>query len=262
MTLAYAVELESVCVGTADGALVLLRADGAAVEQVGSVAGGVAAAAWSPGGDVLLVITGHGILLLMNQASMGSHAALEQGNISRLLNLAAQPAASGCLSLRQQQSVHSGAHTATIARLLVQDFEVLAEADISDDSVGVQQPLVTAASIAWRGDGNYVATLVDANAAPLPESDGTSGEQHATMRVWEGKSLQLHAEGEAAAALSATAAWQSNGRHLYAAQHAGLTPRVLLFELNGLQHGGFDLYVPGAPSVVVAPCNCILKVCW
>ncbi len=69
VSLAYAVELESVCVGTADGALVLVSADGAAVEQVGSVAGGVAAAAWSPGGDALLVVTGHGVLLLMNQAS-------------------------------------------------------------------------------------------------------------------------------------------------------------------------------------------------
>ena len=69
VTLAYAVELESVCIGTADGALVLVSADGAAVEQVGSVEGGVAAAAWSPGGDALLVVTGHGVLLLMNQAS-------------------------------------------------------------------------------------------------------------------------------------------------------------------------------------------------
>ena len=70
MALAFAVELESVCVGTADGALVLVSADGATVEQVGRVAGGVAAAAWSPGGDALLVVTGHGILLLMNQASV------------------------------------------------------------------------------------------------------------------------------------------------------------------------------------------------
>ena len=69
VTLAYAVELESVCVATADGALVLISADGGSVEQVGSVEGGVAAAAWSPGGDALLVVTGHGILLLMNQAS-------------------------------------------------------------------------------------------------------------------------------------------------------------------------------------------------
>ena len=70
VTLAYAVELESVCVGTADGALVLLSADSAAAEQVGSVEGGVAAAAWSPGGDALLVVTGHGVLLLMNQVSL------------------------------------------------------------------------------------------------------------------------------------------------------------------------------------------------
>ena len=84
LTLAYVVELESLCVGTADGALVLLRADGAAVEQVGSVAGGVTAAAWSPGGDALLVVTGHGILLLMNQASV-LHWLLCRRSSSRLL---------------------------------------------------------------------------------------------------------------------------------------------------------------------------------
>ena len=127
----------------------------------------------------------------------------------------------------------------------VQDFEVLAEADIGDDSGG-QQPLVANAIVAWRGDGNYVATLVEADAAALTDSEGTANDSPACMRVWDGKTLQLHAEGDAAADLSAVAAWQPNGRHLYAAQHTGLMPRVLLFECNGLQHGGFDIPEPGA----------------
>ncbi len=85
VTLAYAVELESVCVGTADGALVLISADGANVEQVGSVEGGVTAAAWSPGGDALLVVTGHGVLLLMNQASTISSAICSQSRFCAVM---------------------------------------------------------------------------------------------------------------------------------------------------------------------------------
>ena len=122
------------------------------------------------------------------------------------------------------------------------------------------------------------------------------------MRVWERESGELHAEGEAAAGLLPVAAWQPNGRHLYAAvskqqsqpcseqqlapqpgqqddegeqerqaaaegiKHVGAWKRelrrrqleraaaagpggaagssacsVLLFERNGLQHGGFEL---------------------
>ena len=121
---------------------------------------------------------------------------------------------------------------------------MLAESDATDSSDSGQQLLVTSACVAWRGDGNYVATLVETDAA-VDAVGGTAG--HTAMRVWDGKTLQLHAEGEATAALSAPAAWQPNGRHLYAVQHAGSTPRVVLFERNGLQHGGFDIPVPGAP---------------
>ena len=64
------------------------------------------------------------------------------------------------------------------------------------------------------------------------------------VRVWERESGALHALGEHAPGLLGKLAWQPNGRNLYAAcrQPDGAL-RVLLFESNGLQHGGFD--VPG-----------------
>jgi len=129
---------------------------------------------------------------------------------------------------------------------------VLAESDLSDDSDSGQQLSVASACVTWRGDGDYVATLVEPVATDQPDSDEAATGQPATLRVWDGRTLQPHAEGEAATALSAVAAWQPNGRHLYVAQHAGPTPRVVLFERNGLQHGGFILPVPGAPCSVVA----------
>ena len=68
------------------------------------------------------------------------------------------------------------------------------------------------------------------------------------LRVWT-RDGQLHAVGESVVGLQPVLAWQPNGRHLYAVQqHANGQQRVLLFESNGLQHGGFDLCVTGAAS--------------
>ena len=67
------------------------------------------------------------------------------------------------------------------------------------------------------------------------------------IRIWEREKCQLHAVGEHCAGLSGHIAWQPNGRHLYAAC-AGLDglPSIMLFERNGLQHGGFELHGKGA----------------
>jgi IKI3 family len=47
-------------------------------------------------------------------------------------------------------------------------------------------------------------------------------------------------------------AWQPNGRHLYVAQQTPSGPRVMLFETNGLQHGGFDVGPSGVHHQAVA----------
>ena len=66
------------------------------------------------------------------------------------------------------------------------------------------------------------------------------------IRIWEREGGRLHAVGEHAAGLSGPIAWQPNGRHLYAAcLRANGQPGILLYESNGLQHGGFDLHGDG-----------------
>lgn len=57
--------------------------------------------------------------------------------------------------------------------------------------------------------------------------------------------MQEVAEGEKAEALLSVLAWQPNGRHLYAAQKDAHGQRVVLYELNGLQHGSFEVSGPG-----------------
>ena len=61
------------------------------------------------------------------------------------------------------------------------------------------------------------------------------------LRVWERDGCVLHSIGEHAEGLLCALAWQPNGRHIYIAQQLDGRPRIVLFELNGLQHGAIDV---------------------
>ena len=76
------------------------------------------------------------------------------------------------------------------------------------------------------------------------------------IRIWEREGGRLHAVGEHAAGLSGPIAWQPNGRHLFAAcRRADGQPGILLYESNGLQHGGFDIHGQGQYLFSVALCQ-------
>ncbi|EIE25950.1 IKI3-domain-containing protein [Coccomyxa subellipsoidea C-169] len=158
---------------------------------VGAVTGGVAAARWSPDGEVLSLVSGQGQLLLMNKDWDTIAETWLFGSIEN--PIPARPLAAEAIP----DSVWLG----------------------SDD-----------VSLHWRGDGKFFATA----------SRAQTGEPW-VVRIWERESGALHAVGEHAPGLLGKLAWQPNGRNLYAAcrQPDGAL-RVLLFERNGLQHGGFD----------------------
>lgn len=52
--------------------------------QVGAVSGGVASAKWSPDGEVLVLVSGKGQLLLMNKVTIGdfSHSKTDKGSLN------------------------------------------------------------------------------------------------------------------------------------------------------------------------------------
>ncbi|CAK0773220.1 hypothetical protein CVIRNUC_004042 [Coccomyxa viridis] len=92
--------------------------------------------------------------------------------------------------------------------------------------------------ISWRVDSKYLAT-----------SSRSAPEAPWVIRIWEREGGRLHAVGEHAAGLSGPIAWQPNGRHLFAAcRRADGQPGILLYESNGLQHGGFDIHGQGVCS--------------
>jgi elongator complex protein 1 len=263
---AHAPDLEAVFIALSTGELLLLRPSApslpaVAVEEVGRVAGGVAAEAWSPDGEVLAVVGCAGQLLLMSSG----WELLSEGPVACNAPAFPQPTAG--------------------------------PGPAAGEGEGGAPALVPGeVAVSWRGDAKFFATAtVDGfGAAPRVRVwDGASGELHALGEAaeglqavlgWQPNGRHLYAaqflpraaaaeaapaaadadgDGDAGGATQDQAAQQPRGaqgqapevRHVgawkrelrrqraaAAAAGAGAAPaRVLLFERNGLQHGGFDV---------------------
>lgn len=68
----FVLELDAVFVACSSGELLLLYTASHAVEEVGVVAGGLAAAAWSPDGELLALMGYNQLLLMMNKVGGSS----------------------------------------------------------------------------------------------------------------------------------------------------------------------------------------------
>eukprot|EP00803_Ostreobium_quekettii_P007811 evm.model.scf_2610.1 EVM.evm.TU.scf_2610.1 scf_2610:2799-4464(-) len=66
LMISFLLELESLFLCLSSGELLLIDCKGEDVEDVGIVEGSLAAAAWSPDGEILALVSGQGNLLLMN----------------------------------------------------------------------------------------------------------------------------------------------------------------------------------------------------
>jgi IKI3 family len=64
---ALALELDSLTIATACGALLVLNLHSREIEEVGSVGDGVVTGAWSPNGELLVLVSGRAQLLLLNK---------------------------------------------------------------------------------------------------------------------------------------------------------------------------------------------------
>lgn len=69
---AYALELDAISIALASGELLLLHTDSQEVQEVGTIQGGVAAVSWSPDGELVVVASTTGNLLLMTKVCAGS----------------------------------------------------------------------------------------------------------------------------------------------------------------------------------------------
>lgn len=120
-------------------------------------------------------------------------------------------------------------------------------------AVAAQPALDAVAGAAAAGAaGPSVAQSRDYETEPTPVGFTFTQRQFATasaaptwLTIWRRDGCTLHAAGERLEGLLPVAAWQPNGRHLYVGQATRDGPRVVLFETNGLQHGGFHLAPTG-----------------
>ena len=179
------------------------------------MAGGIAALAWSPTGDRLALISCTGRLLLMSV----DWQVLADADVSATV---ATPVPSRPLA---DESPPASASASDTPNLTPGD-----------------------ACISWRGDGVAFATVTRRWGMASP----------CVLRTWDSDGGGLHAVGEAVPGLGPAVAWQPNGRHVYgwATGSKGdrlgnahsppipapsTSPRCVLFERNGMTHGGFDL---------------------
>lgn len=218
--LVHVLELDAVVAATAEGDLLTLTSADGALEEVGAVGGGIVALAWSPLGDRVALVSGSGRLLLMDPT----------------------------WTVLADVPVFQGWATPVPARTM--------PADDSDDACGGPPGSAGWAHLApgdaylsWRYDGQALVTTsrrhrVDQEPATLVSC---------TLRTWDvggGEAgLALHALGEAVPGLAAPVTWQPNARHIYGVVNQGQgtdgkasgRARAVLFERNGLTHGGFSL---------------------
>lgn len=242
---------ESLCIAMSSGQILMLR-DESECEEVGTVEGGLAAAAWSPDGDTLAVISTLGRLLFIRSA--------DAQDISSLSLECDVP-------VRTEDPEYPQPTAPPVKEL------------VTENEASVLTPL--SSGLAWRGDGRYVVTCT-VDHPDLPPR----------LRVWEWPGARLHALGEPVSnVVPHSITWQPNGRHIYVARspsvetegevteqvrkgnqapgaqgqapevrHVGAWKRelrrreerdaspelydVLIFERNGLQHGGFTLALP------------------
>lgn len=134
--------------------------------------------------------------------------------------------------------------TARQLTIMSKDWEVLAEESLDATLEPIEDPdrspgvdlQIGGASIIWSGDGKYFATVCSSSA---------EGNEACNLKVWDREGCELHAVGAAPQGLHCVLAWQPNGRHLYAAHTLAEHHRVVLYETNGLEHGGFDVPTSG-----------------
>lgn len=145
-------------------------------------------------------------------------------------------------------------------------------------AAAVPGPRYADGAISWRGDGKFFAVVCrDAAVAAAAATEAAPPPPY-HVRIWDRTTLEPHSAGEPFDCLLPLPAWQPNGRHLYVAAAgataaavsagapappsaavawggdsgssgggSGTGSAVLMYERNGLRHGGFAL--PGSGKV-------------
>ncbi|KAI0048587.1 IkappaB kinase complex, IKAP component [Auriscalpium vulgare] len=225
-------EERSLVVITRGGDLATLTLDdeGAAFDVVGSVEDGILAAAWSPDESVLVLVTGHGKMILMTPTFDVLHEAplhSEDFGEDAPINVGW-----GSKQTQFHGSLGKAAAQATPSSSLA--------------SIGPSPDDDTIPRISWRGDA---ALFVVSALTHIPASS-SDALRHRTLRIYSREGV-LQSTSEPIAALEHVLAWRPSGNLIAGTQRFGSFKGagqgkegrhdVVFFERNGLRHGEFGL---------------------
>uniref|UniRef100_A0A8C6NK76 Elongator complex protein 1 n=1 Tax=Nothobranchius furzeri TaxID=105023 RepID=A0A8C6NK76_NOTFU len=200
-------ELQSACLATAEGDVVLFNLNTGQLECVGSVDSGLTSMSWSPDEELVILTTGQETFIMMTKdfepiTEVGIHQ--DDFGEGKFITV----------GWGKKETQFHGSEGKQAARRKVQP------AVAWDD----RRPRVT-----WRGDGQLFAI-----SAICPQTGGRK------VRVWNREGV-LQATSEPVNGLEQALCWKPSGSLIASSQRHPNKHSVVFMEKNGLLHGDFTL---------------------
>ncbi|XP_055007062.1 elongator complex protein 1 [Boleophthalmus pectinirostris] len=203
-------ELESACVATAAGDVILYNFSSTQFECVGSVDSGLTSMSWSPDEELVIFTTGQDTFIMMTKdfepiIEVGIHQ--EDFGEGKFITV----------GWGKKETQFHGSEGKQAAQKKAAELQ---PAPAWDD----QRPRVS-----WRGDGQLFAV-----SAVCPQSGARR------VRLWSREGV-LQATSEAISGLEQPLCWRPSGNLIASTQRQHNKHCVVFLEKNGLQHGDFTL---------------------
>ncbi|MEQ2178437.1 hypothetical protein GOODEAATRI_013995, partial [Goodea atripinnis] len=203
-------ELQSACLATAGGDVVLFNLNTSQLECVGSVGSGLTSMSWSPDEELVILTTGQETIIMMTKdfepvTEVGIHQ--DDFGEGKFITV----------GWGKKETQFHGSEGKQAAQKKIQDSQ---PAVAWDD----RKPRVT-----WRGDGQLFAV-----SAICPQTGARK------VRVWNREGV-LQATSEPINGLEQALCWKPSGSLIASSQRHPNKHSVVFMEKNGLLHGDFTL---------------------
>nr|XP_046262675.1 elongator complex protein 1 [Scatophagus argus]XP_046262676.1 elongator complex protein 1 [Scatophagus argus] len=203
-------ELESACLATAAGDVILFNLNTCQLECVGSVDSGLTAMSWSPDEELVVLTTGQETIIMMTKdfepiTEIGIHQ--DDFGEGKFITV----------GWGKKETQFHGSEGKQAAQRKIQEVQPAAAWDD-------HRPRVT-----WRGDGQLFAV-----SAVCPQTGARK------VRVWNREGV-LQATSEPINGLEQALCWKPSGNLIASTQRHPNKHSVVFMEKNGLLHGDFTL---------------------
>eukprot|EP01104_Vermistella_antarctica_P000708 TRINITY_DN10832_c0_g1_i1.p1 TRINITY_DN10832_c0_g1~~TRINITY_DN10832_c0_g1_i1.p1 ORF type:complete len:1570 (+),score=437.99 TRINITY_DN10832_c0_g1_i1:251-4960(+) len=233
----YVPDIDSVCVASKEGDILVYDFNTNMAECVGSIESGVLAMAWSPDYELVVFVTGKRTVICMTQ----------EWDVVNEVSLFDKTFGDGT-----QNAYHdywqSDIYTSTM-KTHHKSYKITkghenrhqegaGEGESESDGATTPTHSLEVVSLTWRGDGEFFAC----NSA-YPPTDGDGGKAvKRCMRVFD-RSCTPHSASESAATdnMGSDLHWRPSGSLIASSQVLPNKHEIVFFERNGLRHGQFTL---------------------